>query len=211
MKYNRKTIKRVSLAAGDLIPLADVKSFLRIDDSSEDFNLVMFTNAAIDAAEKYTRRALREQTLDHTMDGFPSYDDSALERLGAGIHTVSLPYLTGSGSSYDLPLAPIKSISSITTYDRANIASVFPSEGYILDGFRVTLNEGYVWPTNLRERAAVETRYVAGYGVNDLPAAIKVAILQHIAAMYECRKGCDMPAASMGALNAYRLWDGLTW
>lgn len=210
MTYNRKTITRVSVAAGDLVTLAEVKAFLRLDGTAEDTMLQMFIDAAIDGAEQYTRRALREQTIDYAMDGFPRVDDDALDRIGAGVHNLPLSHFGGDGY-FDLPLAPIKSVTSITTYARDNSATVFPSASYLLDGFRVSLNSGYSWPTGLRDNAAVITRYVAGYGPTDLPRAIKMAILQHVAAMYECRMGCEAPQAARGALNAYRLMDGLTW
>lgn len=209
-RYNRRTVEIVSAVETGIIDLDDVKAFLRIDGTDDDVLLAMFVTAALEAAEKYTRRAIRVLTLDATMDGFPFDDDEALVRLGAGVHNVPLSYITGRYSEFDLPYPPVTSITTITTYNRANAGSVFDAASYLLDGSRVVLNDGYTWPTGLRDYAAVKVRYVAGYGSNT-PSQIKLAIMQHIAAMYECRSGCDIPEHAQGMLNAYRLADGLSW
>lgn len=209
-RYNRRTVEIVSVAADEIVPLADVKAFLRIDTADDDDLITMFISAGLEAAEKYTRRAIRELTLDATLDGFPFDDDEALVRLGPGVHNIPLSYVTGRYNEFDLPYPPVQSITSITTYDRANAATVFDAAAYLLDGSRVVLNDGYTWPTGLRDYAAVKVRYVAGYGAG-IPAQIKLAVMQHVAAMYECRSGCDIPAHARGMLNAYRLADGLSW
>lgn len=209
-RYNRKTVELISVADGEIVPLEDVKQFLRIDSPDDDFMLAMFITAGLEAAEKYTRRAIRQLTLDVTLDGFPFDDDDALVRLGPGVHNVARSYVTGRYNEFDLPYPPVQSVTSITTYSRANAGTVFDAASYLLDGSRIVLNEGYTWPTGLRDYAAVKVRYVAGYGAN-IPAQIKLAVMQHVAAMYECRSGCDIPAHAQGMLNAYRLADGLSW
>ena len=212
-KYNRKSVSLVSLTdqATDIIPIEDAKAFLRIDGDDDDPMLTLFIGAAVDAAEKYLARAIRRQVLDLTMDGFPWGDDDALDRLGAGTFNVPLSYITGASEEFDLPYAPVNSITSITTYDTANAATVLSSAAYLLDNSRVVLNAGYSWPTSLRERAGVKVRYVAGYGPAALPGAIRLAIMQHVVAMYECRTGCEMPEASRGLMQAYRILDQLAW
>lgn len=212
-RYNRRSVAVISYTdqAIDILPLADVKAFLRITEDDDDPLLTLLIDAAVASAEKYLVRALRRQTLELTLDGFPFSDDDALVRLGAGVHQVALSHVIGDVEGIDLPYAPINSITSITTYNPANASAVFSSASYLLDGFRVTLNRGYTWPTDLRDRAAVKVRYVAGYGLSGLPAGVKLGMMQHMVAMYECRTGCEMPDAARGLMNAYRLSDGLTW
>lgn len=212
-RYNRRTVEVISLTdqAIDILPLADAKAFLRVDGSDDDVLLTMLIGAAVTSAEKYLARALRRQTLELTLDGFPFADDDALVRLGQGVHQVALSWVVGDVEGIDLPYPPIASITSITTYNTANTGAVFSSAAYFLDGFRVTLNRGYTWPTDLRDRAAVKVRYVAGYGPINLPMDIKLGMMQHLVAMYECRTGCEMPEAARGMMNAYRITDGLTW
>lgn len=209
-RYNRRVVELISASATEIVALADVKEFLRVDGTDDDDLIEMFITAALESAEKYTHRAIRELTLELTMDGFPFDDDDALVRLGPGVHDLPLSYVTGRFSEFDLPYPNAQSITSITTYNRANDAAVFDAASYLLDNSRVVLNDGYTWPNGLRDHAAVKVRYVAGYGT-DIPAQIKLAIMQHVAAMYDCRSGCDIPAAARGMLNAYRLADGLAW
>lgn len=209
-RYNRRTVETVSVSADEVISLATVKQFLRIDTNDDDDLLLMFIDAGLEGAEKYTRRAIRQITLDLTLDGFPFDDDDALARLGPGVHNVPLSYITGRFGEFDLPYPPVASVTTITTFSRANVGTVLASAAYLLTNSRIVLNDGYSWPTGLRERSAVVVRYVAGYGTG-IPAPIKLAVMQHVAAMYECRSGCDMPEASRGMLNSYRLADGLAW
>lgn len=212
-KYNRRSIEVISVTdqATDILPLDDVKAFLRIDGTDDDALLTMLIGSAVESAEKYLRRAIRRQTIELTMDGFPFSDDDALARMGSGTFQVPPSYITGGYDEFDLPYPPVASVTSITTYSPSNAASVFAASSYILDGARITLNQGRTWPTDLRERAAVKTRYVAGYGPVAVPGSIKLGMMQHIVAMYECRSGCDMPDAARGLMNAYRILDGLTW
>lgn len=209
-QYNRRSVEVISASLDAIVYLSDVKDFLRIDGNDDDIILGIFVTSALEAAEKYTRRAIRQLTLELTLDGFPFNDDDALVRLGPGVHSVARSYITGRFNEFDLPYPPVQSVTSITTYNRANASSVFSSDAYILDGSRVVLNDGYVWPSELRDFAAVKVRYVAGYGAN-IPAQIKLAVMQHVAAMYECRSGCDIPAHARGMLDAYRILDGLSW
>ena len=212
-RYNRRSVEVISFTdqAIDILPLADVKAFLRIDGTDDDPLLTMLINSAVESAEKYLARALRRQTLELTLDGFPFADDEALARLGPGVHQVALSYVIGDVEGIDLPYPPVASVTSITTFNTANASAVFSSAAYLLDGFRITLNRGYTWPTDLRDRAAVKVRYVAGYGQATLPSSIKLAMMQHLVAMYECRTGCDIPAAARGMMDAYRIRDGLAW
>lgn len=212
-RYNRRTVEIISATdqATDILLLADVKAFLRIDGPDDDALLTMLIGAAVDAAEKYTRRALRRLVLEVTMDGFPFADDEALARLGSGTFQMPPSYVLGETSDIDLPYPPINSITSITTFNKSNVSAVVSASAYILDGFRVSLNDGFTWPTDLRERAAVKVRYAAGYGASALPASIKLGMMQHLVAMYECRTGCDMPDAARGLMDQYRILDGLAW
>lgn len=210
MRYNRRTVEIVSVRDEDVIRMSEVKDFCRITDLDDEPMLAMFLASAIEAAEQFTSRAIRELTIDMTMDGFPVWDDDALVRLGAGTHLVPPSFVRGRADEFDLPRPPIKSITSITTYNRTNAASVMDAAAYLLDGFRVALNEGYTWPSDLRDRAAVKVRYVAGYGPL-LPAPIKTGIMQHVSAMYDCRGGCEIPDAARAAMKPYRIMDGLAW
>jgi hypothetical protein len=212
-KYNRRSVQLVSLTdqATDIIPIADMQEFLRLAADEDDAMLTVFIGAAVDGAEKYLRRAIRRQVLDLQLDGFPSDDDDALARMGSGTFDMPPSYILGSGSDIDLPYGPANSVTSITTYNAGNTSAVFSSAGYVLIGDRITLNTGYTWPTSLRDRGGVSVRYAAGYGPVSVPGSVRMGIMQHVVAMYECRTGCDMPEAARGLMSQYRILDGLAW
>jgi hypothetical protein len=213
MRYNRRTL--TTIAAPETLPVtvAEMAAFLVIEETQDDALIQSFIYAATDQMERYLRRALITQSLRLTMDGFAVENDERLIQLGAGTHTASVPYLLGRTAEVDLPRGPVQS-AVITTFNRSNVSSVFDAANWFLDtaGERVVLNEGRTWPDNLRDRAAVQIDYVAGYGAaGDVPAAIKHGIKQAVAAMYECRDACEMPAACKAMVEVYRRFDGLGW
>lgn len=208
--YGRKSLRRTVNPATKVISVADLKTYLKIDGTDEDTILGYLIDAATDLAEIYCRRAFISQTFKMTMDNFGggSYDDSFLE----GVHNLPRGGIN-SQSVIELMRPPIISITSITTYDEANNSSVFSSSNYTLDGNggRIYLNESVTWPTGLRDRAAIEIVYVAGYGATtaDVPSSIKTAVMVQAAAMYECRGQADLVAAAKGLLDPFRLLDDL--
>ena len=206
MIYNRRSVRIITAPVNAVVEVGEMKSMLNLETSTDDDLLAAFVEAATDAARQFLRRSILTETLELRMDGFPGYQDEAELRLGPGVHTVSVPFLTnGYGARVDLPFGPVASIVSITTYGRDNAASVFNAANYVADDSRVYLNEGVTWPVDLRRVDAVAIRYVSGEDVP--PAAIKQAIKAHVVAMYECREGCEMPAACMAMLQPYRRFD----
>jgi hypothetical protein len=203
--YNRRVVKIITPPATLAVSLADVKAYLVIDGTADDAMLTRFIQAAQDAAKRYLGRAIAPETLELQMDGFRPGGDDAIAALGPGWHETSVDWLTGGGDSVDLAYPPVQSVVGITCYSRTNAPIVVSPSIYRLDGDggRVYLNEGAAWPTDLRAHAAVEIRYIAGYAV--VPVAIQQGIIQHVAAMYECRSACDAPKPSRAVMDGYRL------
>lgn len=135
--------------------------------------------------------------------------------LGDGWHEGHYSTLIGSMGEFDVPFAPLQSVTSIKVYSPANVESTVSAAAYSVDlrSGRIYLNDGYDWPTDLRTRSAVLVTYVAGYGTEaaSVPAAIRQAIMQHAAQMYECRSACDMHDACRSLLDGYKLHDMLGW
>lgn len=195
LRYNRKSLTRTLVPASRVVSLPEMKQFLRLEESmtDDDALIVELIKGAEDVLERYTRRAFITQTWKLTLDGF-SAEEMALPRL------------------------PLQSITSLTTYNTADSASVFSSTLYTLDaaGGRVFLKEGASWPTALRSRGAVEIVYVAGYGNNasDVPEPIRLAVKSLVAILFEGRAvamsdGCEMPKEISTLLEGYRLRDDL--
>ena len=211
MRFNRRTVLTITKPAVLPVALADMKTYLNITGTQDDALLTVFIEASADAIRQYLGRSLVTETLELRMDAFPGYDEEAVIRLGPGVHTYHYNSLVSGGATVDLPFGPVASITSITTFDRANSGTVFSSANYQADDGRVYLNEGQSWPSDLRDRDAVAIRYVSGQAAVDLPPAIVQAVKQHVAVMYECREGCELPAACKAMLAAYRRMDQLGW
>ena len=205
MTYNRRTVSIITAPASLPVSVADCKAFLNVEGTADDALIEAFINAAADAVRQYCRRSLVAETLELRLDGFPRYNSDRTDRLGPGVHVVSVPFIEGSPNVIDLPFGPVASITSITTYARDNTGTVFSSANYGFDAGRVYLYEGSSWPADLRRVDAVAIRYVSG--TSPIPSAIVQALKTHVAAMYECREGCEMPAACKAMLGSYRRLD----
>jgi uncharacterized phiE125 gp8 family phage protein len=201
MTYSRRTVKVKTAAAALPVTLTELKNFLRIDGTADDSLLSSFLSAATDAAERYCNRYFINTTLELRMDSFPAPDGDAYFRS----HTAEI----------DLPCRPASSVVAIKTYSEDNTESTVSASDYRLDGTgaRVSLNEGYSWPTNLRDREAILVEFVAGYGASasDVPAAVKTAIQMHAGRLFECRGECEMTGACKTLLDGYRLLDRRGW
>lgn len=206
--YNRRTVSVITGPASFGVTAADMQLYLNLASGQDEDLLEAFIEAAYDAVRQYCKRSIITETLELRIDGFPGYDSDALDRLGAGMHTISIPHVTNyGGRRIDLPFGPVASITSIKTYGRDNAEDTFDAASYLADGSKVYLNEGYSWPSNLRDYDAVAIRYVSGEA--SPPKALIQSIKVHVAAMYECREGCEMPPACKAILGPYRRLDQL--
>lgn len=201
-----RTVITITPAATFPVTVLDVRLMLNLEIADDDELIADLIRASCDTVRQYLRRSLHPETLELRMDGFPGYDESRELALGPGMHVVSIPWLeNGNGRAIDLPFGPVSSVESITTYGRDNAATVMDVAAYEHDRRRVYLNEGYSWPVSLRRMDSVAIRYVSGEV--EVPASIKAGIMQHVAAMYECRDGCDIPEAAKALLATYRRLD----
>jgi len=214
MAYNRKTISIVTPPAQAIVSLADMKSYLRVDTTHDDTLINGFIASATQNIREYLRRSLITETLELSCDGFTEGDgDYRMLSLGAGTHTGARAHFSGSPNRIDLPYPPVQSITSVKSFDRANIESTFSDANYQVDerGGRLYLNQGVTWPQNLRSTEAVKITYVTGYGSSsaDIPATIIQAVQMNVAQMYDCREACGLSAACMKLLAPYRILDDL--
>jgi uncharacterized phiE125 gp8 family phage protein len=142
------------------VTLDEVKRHLGLEDTTDhDERLQPLRSAVRQQVEGDTGRALVTQTLDVYFDAAPE------------------------GCELWLPSPPLQSVSSVTTYDTANVGTVMSSADYLVDTAsepaRIVLNDGKTWPSGLRSANAIVVRIVAGYGsANAVPEALKQA--QHL-------------------------------
>lgn len=209
---NRKSITVITpqSSAVPLISLAEMKAFLRVDTAADDALIEDFVKVATESVAQFLQRSIVSQTLELTMDGFGN-GNSVYGEISAGEYELPVSFARGDLQTIDLPFLPIVSITSIKTYDQANAEATLSSAAYTLDanGGRVYLNSGYNWPSSLRDRASVKIRYVAGYGYTNVPLPIRQAVRQHAAAMYDCRRMCDMTPEMVSMVSPYRILDRL--
>lgn len=210
MDYNRRSIRFITppSTTAQVIKPAEVKEWLKLD-ACDDVLIAGLISAATIMMRNYLWRAVAQETIELILDhpGGEGYDET---RLGDGVHTVSKAFALGTwGESIDLPYPVISSIVSIKSFDTTNTETTFSSANYQLDGDggRVYLNQGASWPVNLRDRAAMKIRYVAGWAPADVPADLKVALLRQVAHMYECRQACDIAPDIKLSVAGYKLFD----
>ena len=212
MRFNRKSAYVTASNDAPALSIVEMRSFLRVDTSDDDVVIYSYIATATEAIKQYLRVGVLTETFVFKADGFAYADaDERLIALGAGVHTGSRPYLLGGGDTLDLPFAPLQSVTSVVTYDRGNNASTYDASNYQVDlqSGRIYLNEGSVWPSDLRAQDAVEVTYVAGYGSGSIPAPITQAIRSYVEQLYD---GCDGMTDEVKRLLApYRRGDELAW
>ncbi len=209
MQYvrNRKTITVITPPSTALIDLAEMKNFLRVDVSTDDVLIEEFVKTATEYVAQYLKRSVQVQTLDLIMDSFGG-DKSLLDSLSEGTHDLPKWYGYSNLNAIELPFPPIVSVTSVKTYSRDNTESTLSSSYYTLDtAGRLYLNNGYNWPSDLRDQNAVAIRYIAGWGVTGLPLPIKQAIRMYAAAMYDCRRMCEMSQEIQEMLSPWKFID----
>jgi len=115
----------------------------------------------------------------------------------------------------ELAAAPVISVESIKYYSDDDTQYTWAASNYFVDTFsepaKVVLRDGGTYPTDLRAANGLEINFTAGYGSNPsaIPEAIKVAILQYIAFLYEHRgdnqAGMQSPPVLRALLDPYRV------
>lgn len=180
------------------VQLATAKAHLRVDLGTEDVLIESLIRAARLHVEALTGLACITQTLDYTFDDFPE-----------------------NGSPLFLPRTPVASITSVTSYSTAHVASTFASASYTLLSTtvpaKILLNDGYDWPSSLRDEAGGVVRFVAGYGTAEsaVPEPIRQAMLLLIAHWFVQREPTaavtltPIPLAIDALLAPYRLRLGV--
>ena len=208
MRFNRKSVYVTASTDSPAISTADMKTFLRVDTDADDAVIASYVATATEAVKQYLRLALLTETFVLKADGFTvAGADDRLLSLGPGVHTASVPYVLGGGETLDIPFPPLQSVTSVVTYDRGNNASTYSNTKYQVDlqSGRIYLNEGEVWPSDLRAQDAVQVTYVAGYGSGSIPDPILQAIRSYVERPYD---GCEGMTAEIKRLLApYRRAD----
>jgi uncharacterized phiE125 gp8 family phage protein len=172
------TLSLITAPTVEPITKDEVKLHLRLDADSaeEDARLDVLIQTARELVEGHTRRALMQQTWDWRLHGFPT------------------------GEPWELPKAPLLSVTSITYTATDGTSTVWSSADYtvtVCAGPRclpgtVHANYGVSYPTVRGIPNAVTVRFVSGYSSSAtastaraaVPAQIRQAMLMLCAELY---------------------------
>jgi uncharacterized phiE125 gp8 family phage protein len=197
-------LELVTPPAIEPVALSDAKLHLKVDTTDDDALITSLITAARARAEWHTGRAFITQSWILWLDAWPgaSADGNLPPALSA---TPPVPI--------SIPLPPLASVASITTYAMDDSATVMSTSQYQVDTAsnpaRVALKVGCTPPVNLRSMNAIAIAFTAGYGANasDVPDAIKRAILMIVADLYANRgdAAVETSVAALATLAPYRI------
>ena len=161
-------LKLITPAAVLAVSLAEAKLQCRVDNAVEDTLITAFITTATELAEQKMGRSIMPQTLELTLDAFPS--------------------------AFELTRTPVVSVTSLKYTDTTGVLQTLGSGAYALDNAD-DFDFAYVvpayageWPTARSQINAVALRYVAGYAdAASVPGGIKSWIKLMVAALYENR------------------------
>ena len=181
------------------VSLAEAKTFLRVGHSDEDRLIDELIAASRDQVERLTGLALITQSWRETLDRWPA------RRLSA------------CGQAMRLARRPLISMEALRVYDRSGAATlVDPAEYRVEPGEpgRLIAILPFVLPQPERPASGIEIDFTAGFGAgaSDVPASLRDAILQLVAARYggveraqSARRGEDsLPDAVAVLLSPWR-------
>lgn len=161
-------LTRLTPPVAEPLSLAEIKAHLRVETDAEDGLLASYLIAAREAVERYLRRALISQGWRLVLDLWPE-------------------------GPVRFPRPPLLAVDAVRVFDADNVASLVDPARYHVEsraepGFLLP-TDGESLPRPGRRHGGIEIDFTAGFGEgwNDVPAAIRQALLMMIAELYEHR------------------------
>lgn len=192
------TYRVVTEPAAEPITLTEAKAHLRVDHTLDDTLITALIVVARKYAEKYTRRAFIQQTMELTL---PCFTDTVIQ----------------------LPCPPLQSITHVKYIDADGVLQTVDSADYQADTYRSPglIKPAYLesWPSLTRnDFNMVQIRYVAGYPTSgspisdidyaaNVPEPIKQWIKIRVATLYEFREA--IVTGAIVATLQYSFIDGM--
>lgn len=175
--------------ASEVVTLEEAKAHLRVSHGDDDHYISTLINAAVEFASVASGRVLGEREYEVLFDGFPA-------------------------GRLVIPVAPLQSIDAVEYLDHQGVAQPYStyrvfgvnvaSYGYILP------ESGFDWPATNGEPESVTVSLTAGS--NDIPRAVRHAILLLISTWYELRESVsaddfkEIPFSVSALLLPHRVW-----
>jgi uncharacterized phiE125 gp8 family phage protein len=190
MKPWRVTVDQTN----ELWTSAEVKNYLKVDDSTDDSLIAAMNKAARAEVESRQNISTLNKTIVQKLERFPS----------------SYKVATDYENVIKCLVYPLVSVTSITYLDENGVSQVLSPSLYEVDTYRGIIAEAVDqdFPDTYLSLNDVTITYVAGFGTTatDCPADIRIAVLKLIAAMYDNRtNGIQrLPTAADIILNRYK-------
>lgn len=157
-------LELITAAATEPVTLAEVKTRLRIDGSTDDAGVTRLISAATQFAQNVTRRVFVTQTWALILDGFPC-------------------------GSISLPLPPLQTVDEITYVDADGVTQTLATSEYVVDkaGLIGQVHRAFEteWPTTRYQPMAVRIEFTAGYGAAAAVPADLVSALMLLVAHWD--------------------------
>lgn len=198
----------VTAPAVEPVTAADVQNQLGIDVGEQDSQIELYITAARGICEQMTGLALITQVWRMTLDRWPS---SHREPWWDGVREGAIGdlYASGRASQLLLPRYPLQTVDSVKADgETITVADYFNVDTTQKPG-RLVLKYGETFPPIIDTANAVDVEYTAGFGdtATDVPAALRLAIIQMASHMFEHRgDGCSTENAML-ASGAKAIFD----
>lgn len=203
-------LKLVTPPAEPVLTVAELKSYLRIDNALEDGLLEVMEAAAVKRLEAETNHKFINQVWDIFLDNYPVQPS---EKWWDGVREMAISEVVSPCRNITFPLGIAVSFDEFSSYADSETFNHTPAD-YIFDSVgpraRVGLKLGGVWPTTiLRSNNALRFRFTFGFSADatGVPKDIKMAVRELVAHMYENRGDQDemaIPAHILSLVESYR-------
>lgn len=187
------TVLKVKTApASEPVSLTELKSQMKVDDSSSDTEIAALGKAARIACEDWQRKAYVSTVFQAYLDEFPDASDVIL-----------------------LPRSPAIAVVAVKYYDASNVLQTLAAANYdadlVSDPARIQLAYGYSWPETYERMNAVEIEFSAGYGdAAAVPEVWKLAVKLAAADWFANREGEALGVDALSKSVQRILWLGRT-
>jgi hypothetical protein len=184
----------VTPAANLAVPLADVKTWLKVTGTAQDAEITSLIKSATQTGENITKRDFINKTYKTFRDNFSDYS-LIYSNYAPLIPRYSRQPIYGL-SAIELGKSKLQVVNSVK-YLKDDVLTLVDSSIYYVTEetafSSILLVDGESWPTDVDAKAqAVEIEFVAGYGVDSdsVPDDIKLAIKVHVANVFRNRGDC---------------------
>lgn len=167
--FTFSTVNTGTNASTDVLSTADVKSWMRVDGSTEDSLITSLIAESISFVEEQYGFQLIEKTV-----------------------TVEYEFY---GKEVRLPLYPVTSITSVKTIDQEGIETALTvNEDYYKTGDTLVFDNVYGWEVP-DDRVRLKVVYTAGYST--IPSGIILGLKKLVASNFEDRQDAVQGSVSM--------------